>query len=277
MWSKLKSWHPEDRTALVCTIVVLAGTAAMVTLRFTYRPGFKIGSTILFIGACVLFGMLGLAALLIAPFLIYILLVEPLRDWYFARKYGWAKARNPRFREWLARQVESLREFGFFEEFEDLSEKQRLTRITSRLNKQFDLHSVVRAPCLIAAIDRQRAWFEDTEDERWSDGEGYVEFLGELAGISGGAFDPEEITSESEPDGKAARLHFRHKGSGHDIRVKTEDDWMDLDVIDGVNRAIRDSGIQFVTPRCNTGQQLYLVCLSDADQNALRQRASWRF
>ncbi|MBN2448585.1 MAG: hypothetical protein JXO22_17800 [Phycisphaerae bacterium] len=276
MWRKWKAWYAEEPdVAIALTVVAICAVIGPV-LYFNYRPCFKIATTIGFYAFCVLYGLIALVALVIAPFVIYMFIIEPVRDWYIERKYGWAKARNPQFREWLAPRVQKLREIGFLKEFDDLSEKQRLTRVVSRLNKRFDLPAVVHYPCLIAAIDTQRCWYDDTESERWCEGEGYIEFLGQLANISGGAFNPENITAEPKDDGKSTVLRFRHDGRTHEVSVDTDDDWLDPEIITCVNSAVADSGITFDTPACNTGQEMYLVCLTPEQQTRLRKEAGWR-
>lgn len=148
MWRKWKAWYAEEPdVAIALTVVAICAVIGPV-LYFNYRPCFKIATTIGFYAFCVLYGLIALVALVIAPFVIYMFIIEPVRDWYIERKYGWAKARNPQFREWLAPRVQKLREIGFLKEFDDLSEKQRLTRVVSRLNKRFDLPAVVHYPCL---------------------------------------------------------------------------------------------------------------------------------
>ena len=277
MSSRWKRWQPEDPETGVVIVVVLVAAAVGLALYFWYHPGFLVAARVFYYLAWVAGAVFGLIALVIGPIIVYMFIIEPLRDWYIERKYKWARSRDPRFREWLGQQVSILRELGFLKDYDDLSEKQRLTRITARLNKEFDLPAVVHYPCFVAGIDKQRVWFKDTEDERWTDGDGYIEFLGELAHISGGAFAPEELSAESAPDGKSALLRFRHAGSWHESRVETEDDWLDVEVIECVNRAMENTGVQFVTPNANTGQMMYLVCLSKDHQRELRKRAGWRF
>jgi hypothetical protein len=205
-------------------------------------------------------------ALVIGGFAVYVLIIEPLRDWYIERKYKWARSRDPRFREWLARQVDVVRDAGFLKAWDDLSEKQRLTRIAARLSKMHKLARVVRYPCMVATIDEERTLFVDNnDDERWTDAEGYARFLAELARISRGAFAPEDVTATPSEDGKSARIAFRHNGTLHEARVDMEDGWLDTEIVDA-----------FVTLKCPTGQESYLVCLRPEERRLLETRSRWR-
>ncbi|MBN1514522.1 MAG: hypothetical protein JXB13_21075 [Phycisphaerae bacterium] len=269
-----------DNTKTVVVFLVLLGsvTALLLWAGHDYPGVVRKGVKIFFwYVALPIYALAALIGLVAGGVFVYAAIIEPLHDRYLERKYKWARSRDPRFREWLARQVNVLRDVGFLTAFDDLSEKQRLTRIAARLNKMHKLARVVRHPCMVATIDEGRTLFVDNyDDERWGDAEGYAEFMAELAGISRGAFAPTDVSAEMSEDGKSARIGFRHNGTTHEVRVGTEDGCLDTEIIDAANRATQDSGTEFVALKCPTGQESYLVCLRSDERRRLEAEVGWR-
>ena len=265
------------KTWAVFLVLLGCATALLMWAGHKYPGVVRKGVTIFSYVALPICAIAALVGLVVVGFFVYAAIIEPLHDWYIERKYKWARSRDPRFREWLAGQVDVLRYAAFLKAWDDVSEKQRLNHIAARLNKMHKLARVVRDPFMVATIDEERTLFVDNwDDEQWTDAEGYARFLAELARVSRGAFAPEDVTATPNEDGKSARIAFRHNGTLHEARVDMEDGWLDTEIVDAANRAMQECGDAFVTLKCPTGQESYLVCLRPEERRLLETRAHWR-
>lgn len=93
----------------------------------------------------------------------------------------------------------------------------------------------------------------------------YYSVLLQLAKASGGCFQPLLIHDELDYELGVARVSFEHYGHAYSIEVSYQDDWFQQEVLDLVNRALRESGCdrQFLPlPPCD---QTVSLCFVPAD------------
>jgi hypothetical protein len=70
-------------------------------------------------------------------------------------------------------------------------------------------------------------------------------------------------------------VSFRLKGQAHTFRAEY-DEWIDLTLLDLINRLIAETGIQLVS--FFTGDQgAFLVALTDQEQKAIAEQRPWNF
>lgn len=71
----------------------------------------------------------------------------------------------------------------------------------------------------------------------------YKTVLNELAKISNGKFEPVKIKDSCGGFNAVSRIEFCIKDNKYETTVNTKDDWLDLSVIDFVNKALKKEGI----------------------------------
>jgi hypothetical protein len=131
----------------------------------------------------------------------------------------------------------------------------------------------------IAAEDETRVWYRDLEAGAGPDANEYADALKEWGHISRGAFEPKDIRetwTAIEEHLYHLKISFQWKGVPHTIEIDTPLEWINLEVLEAVNKLIRDSGIQLHT-YVSFDQCAYIVSLTAAEKAALEQKRGWKF
>ncbi len=183
---------------------------------------------------------------------------------------------SPTFRRFLLDQLAVLRTLGFFEKYANLTDNVLATKLVKRCYQEFDsaVGDLVRDPVQVALLDPIRAVHLDTELPTPPGEGGYSEVLEDLARISHGAFDPQDIRERITDDGQHVDVRFTVNGNEECIRARLQDDWIDPDFIPALDRFVTEAGRQFVIPDWG-GQDFLVLCLSDDEQKALREKLKW--
>jgi hypothetical protein len=131
----------------------------------------------------------------------------------------------------------------------------------------------------IAAEDETRVWYSDLEVGAGPEADEYVEALREWGRISRGVFELKDIReSWNAIDEHLYHLsiRFQWKGSPHAIELDTPLEWINLEVLEAVNKLICETGIQLHT-HVSFDQCAYIVSLTAEEKRALEQKRGWKF
>ncbi|MBE2319026.1 hypothetical protein DVA67_023835 [Solirubrobacter sp. CPCC 204708] len=117
-------------------------------------------------------------------------------------------------------------------------------------------------------------WFSDIERDVLEGNDVYVSAFAEWARISRGAFEPRNVRERWR--GERATISFELDGTAHSVRAAPQGDFLDLCVLDGINRLI--DGRRFEVHRADgaLGQVAFVVALTAREKRALERR-DWAF
>ncbi|MCE5227992.1 hypothetical protein LLG95_00140 [bacterium] len=214
--------------------------------------------------------MAGLLFLVVAIVIIAMYIVPRFQK----RKWrGRAEPDSEEFREWLMGQIRDLRAIGFFQADRMLSDQELFDKVLAEMVEREgnDLTACRVAPCLIAALDQDRVYYEDTEDDRYLNDDGWVEIVQDVARISRGAFKPENIEAKCDYDKKSAEVLFDQNGRRHSLKFKLDGDWMDPALFDQFNPFVSDAGYQYAAEFSDHGQWCFVVAVKDEERKILKK------
>lgn len=150
----------------------------------------------------------------------------PLLGRLFGRRLS-----GPQYRDAVDGMVRKFRQFGLLA---DLDQPEFLRRFEQARRRPFDPDDRSDLPWLVAA-DANHVWMDDTEADVGAENQVYREFLQSLAAISGGAFDPQDITERWAADTGPITVAFTLAGVRHEVHPAHVDDWMDLEILASIN------------------------------------------
>jgi hypothetical protein len=96
----------------------------------------------------------------------------------------------------------------------------------------------------LLCLDRQRTFWDDAEFDVGEGNKAYVTVVRALAELSDGAFRPKAV-SEHWGTGGRVRVSFVFDGSRHSITLRDAGDWLDPDLVVGINRLLPEDGPRF--------------------------------
>ena len=120
----------------------------------------------------------------------------------------------------------------------------------------------------LLAYSEGQAWAEDPEADVCAENEVYSEVLPQWARISHGAFTPSGITEHWESESGPITLSFELGVQPASVSPSYQDDWIDLQVLQQINRLITASGRQF---ECAVDGNFALVLCLTAEQKRTMQ------
>ncbi len=124
-------------------------------------------------------------------------------------------------------------------------------------------------------FDPQRAWWEDTEADVGPVNEAYVEALRGLAAISRGALRPVGITETWESPIGPVRIRLSQEGRDHEIVARYLDDYLDMGILDGLNRVVTASPYRF-RMYAPFDQTAFVIACDEPERRLLEERG-WSF
>lgn len=124
-------------------------------------------------------------------------------------------------------------------------------------------------------FDPDRVWWEDTEVDVLPGNDAYLEALDGWAAISRGALRPEAVSESWDSPTGPVRIRLSQDGIQHEIVARHLDDYLDMGVLDGLNRVIAKSSYRFriYTPFDQTA--FVIVC--DERERRLLEERGWSF
>jgi hypothetical protein len=124
-------------------------------------------------------------------------------------------------------------------------------------------------------FDQDRAWWEDTEADVLPGNDAYVEAMLGWAAISRGALHPEAVSESWDSPTGPVRIRLSQDGRAHEIVARYLDDYLDMGVLDGLNRVIAESPFRFriYTP---FDQTAFVVACDERERRLLEERG-WSF
>jgi hypothetical protein len=182
---------------------------------------------------------------------------------------------------WYLAAVRYFRGLGFFARSASMKDEELSAMLKAMVSRQWDVpfpeigHKDHQAAdmCLLMA-DGDRVWYQDLEcvlpGER-----SYISALQRWSAISGGAFNPENITETWHGNGGPVDMAFTLNGSKYTFR-HGGGDMMDMSVIRMVNGLIKSTGYSFEV--CdNLGMPNFVVALDKGEKSRLVKERRWKF
>lgn len=188
-------------------------------------------------------------------------------------------SRSIPFDEWLAGTVGFYRDHGFMPEHEGKSEAEVLAAVKAQLARNWgDQLQTADAPSLelfVVEAMRSRFWWGDTEADVAMGNRVYEQVLAEWSRISMGAFVPRDIVETWAGEEGPVTVAFIQGGRRIELHPEVNDDWMDLGIVEEINRVIADSGRRFEV--YFPDQSAVLVCVTPEERRQLERERGWKF
>jgi hypothetical protein len=180
--------------------------------------------------------------------------------------------------EWLVAALRTYRAAGFFADRADLSDAALAELLQEEHEEEWaerlgpDPDMPVLAEVRLLAYDRARTWWQDLEADVLPGNDEYVRVLNEWAAISGGAFHPHRVTERWAAPAGPVTVDVETGGRRWQLRPAVRDDWLDLDVLGGLNMVLAEtrSARRFVT--LSPGDQTALVTAVTPDERERIER-----
>lgn len=132
------------------------------------------------------------------------------------------------------------------------------------------------AQLTLLRADATRVWWEDTEADVCATNQVYVETLRAWAGISRGAFSPQDVTETWESDEGPITVRFTLDGVERTLHPECLDDWLDLEILVPLNDWLRHTGYAFELYEA-FDQTAFIVVLTPDEKARLERERGWRF
>lgn len=180
--------------------------------------------------------------------------------------------------KWLLQSVQYFRSLGFFAEYAALSDEQLATHLTQAAMER---HGVIDpadqlADLMLLSLDEQRVWWDDTEADVCAENKVYVDTLAGWSKISRGAFKPENIRETWDHESGPIHVEFEHQGKKITLHPSFQDDYIDLNILQSINKIVADTGIQFRV-HAIFDQTAFIVALTQDEKRKLEKDRGWKF
>jgi hypothetical protein len=123
---------------------------------------------------------------------------------------------------------------------------------------------------------------EPTNNIYWFDTEciggagSYVNILKKLSEITGGIFQPTDISDIVDGERKQAGVSFVYKGQKYSFVLKLNDDWADISLLPKLNQVLRGASKQFYLYK-QFDQTAFVVFISPEQKRRLEEEKEWEF
>ncbi len=128
----------------------------------------------------------------------------------------------------------------------------------------------------LLAYDRKRVWFSDIELDVLEGNDVYVSTFAEWARIARGAFEPRNVHERWRGEEGPVTISFELDGSTQTIEAAPQGDFLDLCVLEGINRVIDDRRFEAYRADGGLGQVAFVVALTPREKRALEEHG-WAF
>ena len=174
--------------------------------------------------------------------------------------------------------IDFFRSIEFFSNMKDLTDLELFNLIDEEYqykfgeslkpnNPFFDLH--------IAAFDKTRVWWKDTEADVCSGNNSYTRFINELSQISRGEFNPTNIIEEWKSEEGPITVKYNLFDTTLSINPNFIDDYLDVERIYDINHQLSSSvNFEMFLP---FDQTVFILALTDHEKTLLRKKRNWSF
>lgn len=179
---------------------------------------------------------------------------------------------------WLLQSVQYFRSLGFFAEHAALSDSQLAEHLTQAAMER---HGVIDpanqlADLMLLSLDEQRVWWDDTEADVCAENQVYVDTLTRWSKISRSAFMPENIRETWDGEHGPVHVEFEHNGKKIALHPRFQHDYIDLNILQSINKVVADTGIQFRV-HAIFDQTAFIVALTQDEKRKLEKDRGWKF
>lgn len=181
----------------------------------------------------------------------------------------------------VAERVIALRGIGLFGDRASLDEDALVAEVTAGISDiwgEIETGNTDVLPLLdliVAEQDQKRVWWRDLEADVADGNDVYAATIEELAAISVGALQVDDIEERWDAPDQAPTIRLTIDGQGLEIRPTWIEDWIDPSILVALNEAIAGSGRRFELYKA-FDQTAFVMVLTDAERKALESRG-WCF
>lgn len=180
---------------------------------------------------------------------------------------------------WLLQSLAFFRKLHFYQQFSYLSDEALAWELLYRWQEMFGAALDLSRPYAELELlmwDTERVWWEDLEADVCAGNDIYSETVEQWGTISRGVFQPVNIREWWASDTGPIRIDLEHHGQHLILYPAYLDDYIDINVLHPINRAIQQSGIQFAVYK-PFDQSAFVVALTSQEKGALETSRGWQF
>jgi hypothetical protein len=185
--------------------------------------------------------------------------------------------------------ISSLRQFGFFEKYKSLSDKQLFDTLHqqriadySKMFERFYDPGMKLETYQILMLDRDRTVYGDAESDVGKDNNQYISLLNAFSMASGGLFNPKDITEKW--DSEKGPVHVSFTENGEEILFEPEylDDWLSEKVFEVINQQMTKNGKEkfymfLGSDGWGLGQYFLYIRMAESQKQELQKAFGWKF
>lgn len=179
----------------------------------------------------------------------------------------------------LVHSIAFFRELHFFPQFVHLSDDALVSELLRKWQAMFNTpldRSRPHADLDMLMWDTERVWWEDLEADVCAGNDIYRKTIEQWATISRGVFQPVNIRERWASETGPIRIELAHHGQHLLLYPEYLDDYIDINVLHPINRAIQQRGIQFAVYK-PFDQSAFVVALTQEEKHTLETRRGWQF
>lgn len=182
-------------------------------------------------------------------------------------------------RSWVIESLHYFRALGFFAADEALSDEELAGRLQKNNAEEWGMPVAPpdsQADLMLLRLDAERVWWEDTEADVCEGNGVYVDTLRAWGRISRGAFSPTDIDERWNSGRGPIRVSFKHRNRTEELHPDYCDDYLDMTLLDDINRMIHPAGYVFST-YFPFDQTAFVVVLTENEKKRLERERKWEF
>jgi hypothetical protein len=182
---------------------------------------------------------------------------------------------------WFHDLVIYLIELGFFNDLSHLDESSQIAEITRRIELDFGGKPKSKPETVldllnVLAQDQTRVWWNDLESDVGPVNLMYEKFLQDMASISDGNFQPQDIKETWMGPQGPVKLSFRLQDQKIEIQPEYMSDYLDISILITLNKLIPDDQLGFEIYKY-FDQTAYVVFLTAETKQRLERDLGWSF
>jgi hypothetical protein len=191
-------------------------------------------------------------------------------------------------KEKVIKSISILRESGFFEEYDKLSDSAIYEKLHSLrkieyskiFEKEYD-PGMELDEFELCILDNKKVLYIDLEADVCSENNVYVDVIKKYSTLTNNIFNPQNITETWDSESGPIKVTFELDNKKEEFNPKYNDDWLDSIVFEICNKEIRKKNIRLVDclgdSKYGFGQDIAIMRLTKEEQKILEKNFKWKF
>lgn len=191
-------------------------------------------------------------------------------------------------KEKVVHDISVLRKCGFFEEFDNLTDKEVFNKLHSKRIKEYsEMMEKPYDPGMnidefdLANLDKHKMIYIDLECDVGAGNNVYKDVINLFSMISKGTFNPENIEEKWQSNSGPIKVEFKFNNEIVKFEPKYSDDWLDSKIFEVCINQIKTKNIRIIEclgeSKYGYGQCIAFMRLTETEQKILEKEYHYKF